>query len=526
MSAIVADTNTSEATNTGPTLDSEAEHTKIANAISKAEVELHQLWDIVGLGDDDRGRILSEIYQNINGVITSVLEEEQELCEQYKTRIAEAVAEVANLSSQLGEQKIVEGQCNGETLTQSVNRLDMELLSIRERHKKRFDELDAIVNTIKTLSTTLGADVAENFETVGTDLTSDHEVSLKEHVVELENEISNRLSARSKLVNEMKDLMFELVMECETEIDKAVIDGGESVGLSIADLNALSNRSAELQQLKVERESKITELAGQINCLWEKLKVPDSERAEFFSQHHGVGLKEIAACEEELKRLTKLKMERLKPLVLEAREKIKHLWGELHFSEEQQTEFQEMTIVEENFTEETLNKHETYIERLEEQAEQMRPIMKNINKREKIIADRDNLEERERQGAGADRLNSRGRDTFKRLQEEEKIRARAKKLLPKINKELAAALKQWEDRYGSPLTYDGENYHSRMVRQRKEYADRKEEDKRRKEKEKADKKMAKAKKTENKFHASKSRNGAMKKRRPSQAPLSQKNSKH
>ena len=110
------------------------------------------------------------------------------------------------------------------------------------------------------------------------------------------------------------------------------------------------------------------------------------------------------------------------------------------------------------------------------------------------------------------------------MQEEEKIRARAKKLLPKVNKELAAALKQWEDRYGSPLTYDGENYHSRMVRQRKEYADRKEEDKRRKEKEKADKKMAKAKKTENKFHASKSRNATMKKRRPSQAPLSQKNS--
>ena len=51
----MADTNTSEATNTGPTPDSEAEHTKIANAISKAEVELHQLWDIVGLGDDDRG---------------------------------------------------------------------------------------------------------------------------------------------------------------------------------------------------------------------------------------------------------------------------------------------------------------------------------------------------------------------------------------------------------------------------------------------------------------------------------------
>ena len=336
MSAIVADTNTSEATNTGPTLDSEAEHTKIANAISKAEVELHQLWDIVGLGDDDRGRILSEIYQNINGVITSVLEEEQELCEQYKTRIAEAVAEVANLTSQLGEQKIVEGQRSGETLTQSVNRLDMDLLSIRERHKKRFDELDAIVNTIKTLSTTLGADVAENFETVGTDLTSDREVSLKEHVVELENEVSNRLSARSKLVNEMKDLMFELVMECETEIDKAVIDGGESIGLSIADLNALSNRSAELQQLKVERESKITELAGKLIVMG-KTGVPDSKERNFLStprcrskRNRRVrgGIKEAHKTED-----GEVEAARLRP------GKDQTLVGRTSFKEEQQTNF-------------------------------------------------------------------------------------------------------------------------------------------------------------------------------------------
>ena len=153
----------------------------------------------------------------------------------------------------------------------------------------------------------------------------------------------------------------------------------------------------------------------------------------------------------------------------------------------------------------------------------------NSNKREKIIADRDELEDRERRGSGADRLNSRGRDAFKRLQEEEKIRARAKKLLPKVNKELVASLKQWEERYGSPLTYDGENYHSRMLRQRKEYADRKEEEKLRKEKERAEKKKAsQAKKSENKFTTShnKSRHGASSKRRASNAVLSQKNGKH
>lgn len=137
MSAIVEDTKPND--NTVANVNDE--HTKIANAISSAEKELHQLWDVVGLGNDDRGRILSELYENINGVISTVLEEEQELCEQYKTRIAEAVAEVADLSSQLGEQKIVDGQLEHETLTQSVNRLDMDLLSLREKHKNRFDQL-------------------------------------------------------------------------------------------------------------------------------------------------------------------------------------------------------------------------------------------------------------------------------------------------------------------------------------------------------------------------------------------------
>ena len=42
-----------------------------------------------------------------------------------------------------------------------------------------------------------------------------------------------------------------------------------------------------------------------------------------------------------------------------------------------------MAISEEKMTEETLDNHEAYIENLEERAEQMRPIMKNINKREK-----------------------------------------------------------------------------------------------------------------------------------------------
>ena len=465
------------------------EHSSITDNLTSVESELHKLWDVVGLGSTDREKILEQLYQDVHGVIKNVLDEEKELSEQYKTRIAEAVAEIADLSAQLGSQVIADGKIDIETLTQSVNRLDIELMDTRKRHKERFDALNEKVELINHLSETLGSVVSEPFQEVGKDLTDNREKELNDHIAELQTELGNRVAARSKLVNELKNLMFELDMKCESEIDVAIMNGGEEIGVTISDLSALSNRSAELQNSKAERETQITQLASEINELWEKLSVPDEERSAFFSQHHGVGLKEILACEKELERLKVVKKERLIPLVHSTRNQILVLWDELHFCESERKAFSKMYKEDDALNETVLDEHEAYLEELEQRAEHMRPIMKNINKREKIIGDRDDLERREETGAGADRLNSRGRDAFKRLQEEEKIRARAKKLLPKINAELLKSLQAWKAKYNSPLTYNGEEYKVRMSRQAKEYADKKDQAKQRakdlKEKQKA-----------------------------------------
>ena len=449
--------------------ESAKERENISLAIIEAEQSLHSLWDVVGLGKDDRSRVLSDLFANIQNMISSVLEEEKELSEQYKTRIAEAVAEIADLSNQLGKQIIPQGNMETETLTQSVNRLDIELVSIREVHSSRFAALEKKTDIIRSLSLTLGSEVDIEFQSPGKDLTVQREFAIDEHISALQDEYKKRVDARSKLVSEMKDFLFELDMKCDSEMDRAVIDGGQAIGLTIATLGALSNRSAELQALKTEREALITNLAAQINELWEKLDIAEEERAAFFSQHHGVGLKEISACEKELSRLTLKKKEQLVPLLRLARQKIQGLWEELHCSVSQRQAFEPISVADSDADENTLVQHEVYLEQLKERAEQMRPIIRSINKREKIIADRDDLELREKNGSGADRLNSRGRDAFKRLQEEEKIRARAKKLLPKLNNDLLLSLSEWKVKYGTPLTYDGEEYEGRMERQAADY---------------------------------------------------------
>ena len=96
------------------------EHSSITDNLTSVESELHKLWDVVGLGSTDREKILEQLYQDVHGVIKNVLDEEKELSEQYKTRIAEAVAEIADLSAQLGSQVIADGKIDIETDRKSV----------------------------------------------------------------------------------------------------------------------------------------------------------------------------------------------------------------------------------------------------------------------------------------------------------------------------------------------------------------------------------------------------------------------
>ena len=125
------------------------------------------------------------------------------------------MAEIADLSNQLGKQIIPQGNMETETLTQSVNRLDIELVSIREVHSSRFAALEKKTDIIRSLSLTLGSEVDIEFQSPGKDLTVQREFAIDEHISALQDEYKKRVDARSKLVSEMKDFLFELDMKCD-----------------------------------------------------------------------------------------------------------------------------------------------------------------------------------------------------------------------------------------------------------------------------------------------------------------------
>ena len=207
-------------------------------------------------------------------------------------------------------------------------------------------------------------------------------------------------TARETLVSEWEELVEELCLSPDdnsfdgnmhelnalmTDDSKPQKDAEMPIGLTIVDLGAIGDRVSELGEEKERRLALITKLGQQITTLWEKLNIDQDERDSFFAMHDHLGQKEIDACQSELERLTALKKERVRPMIVNERTAITELWNKLHYSTEQQNDFGQFTTTEDLFNEDVLEEHEVYHQKLVEQWNVQEPIMALIEKREKIL---------------------------------------------------------------------------------------------------------------------------------------------
>ena len=207
-------------------------------------------------------------------------------------------------------------------------------------------------------------------------------------------------TARETLVSEWEELVEELCLSPDdnsfdgnmhelhalmTDEIKPQKDAEMPIGLTIVDLGAIGDRVSELGEEKERRLALITKLGQQITTLWEKLNIDQEERDSFFAMHDHLGQKEIDACQSELERLTALKKERVRPMIMNERTAITELWNKLHYSTEQQNDFGQFTTTEDLFNEDVLEQHEVYHQKLVEQWNVQEPIMALIEKREKIL---------------------------------------------------------------------------------------------------------------------------------------------
>ncbi|KZP14853.1 hypothetical protein FIBSPDRAFT_833637 [Athelia psychrophila] len=244
----------------------------------------------------------------------------------------------------------------------------------------------------------------------------------------------------------------------------AQIEEAESEDLGIAEA-ALSNIEPTpgllawaqsthdaLAELKLQRESHIQAMYDQLEGLWRRLGVAESDMDGFVEAHRGSTEDVVNEYEDELERMMELKRERMGVFVANARTEISKLWDDMMVGQEERGDF--APFVDGQHTEELLTIHEEEIKRLKEERRMKAPLLAAIKKYFEISE-----EEKELAAAASDqsRLLGRGPRDPGRLLREEKMRKRVQKEKPRLEQDLLLSIPTWEEEAGRPFLVHGES---------------------------------------------------------------------
>lgn len=292
------------------------------------------------------------------------------------------------------------------------------------------------------------------------DLSPSYIASLDKEFARVYDEYTRRIGLVQVTSEEIIKLWAELGTP-QAQTDTAIVqnwrDSPEQLGLHQEDLARLKSKKDTLIKEKQNRERRLKDLRTNIEALWDKLGIEQSERKQFLTGNRGCGLRAINEFESELARLNELKRQNLHLFVEDARYKLQELWDSLYFAEEEMLEF--TPAFSDVYSDALLSAHEAEIERLEALREQRAPTLTMVDRHRSLVKERDDLQA---SSQDASRLMARGnkgerRDPGKLLREE-KMRKRIAKELPKVEADLKKVLEDWEDEYGRPFLVHGQRY--------------------------------------------------------------------
>lgn len=115
--------------------------------------------------------------------------------------------------------------------------------------------------------------------------------------------------------------------------------GLESVDPTPGLLSWAANLQSSLEDTKRRREAHIQAMYDQLEGLWKRLGVGESDMDAFVEAHRGSTEETVQEYEEELERMLELKRERMSTFVGSAREEIIKLWNDLMIGEEERADF-------------------------------------------------------------------------------------------------------------------------------------------------------------------------------------------
>jgi Ase1/PRC1/MAP65 family protein len=455
---------------------------------SSTAQQLEQVWDDVGYNPEERASQLSDLLRQFRNLCDGKISEERGVAETFRAEIKSAQEELEKTGKALKrmvDPHLLRETMTGYSLTDQLAAVEAALEGLRTAAEAARQDLIQSRQYLMESYNALGWVLEEEWIDIESDWTMERREAFHVKMDEVKQQVATRTNAVISLVQDCQHLLHDLRMDTEqSPLDHRIAnslvrskDGSfmltskfetdTCVGIGSNVLEDLSHRATELTAERKLRKARLQEMGTEIATLWEKLRVSDKEQLAFTQSVQGLGEDTMLKGEEELGRLRVLKSKMLGKLIMEARERIGVLWEETNTPVQQQQLFTAHNVTSELlWNDELLDKHDDYITVLEGRLEQMKPILRILERREEILLERMEYEELQH---NSERLQQRGAALTKQLMREEKMAKRIKRDLPKLTAILLEKLQEWKVEHGEDFQYGGGVYLETMERQENEW---------------------------------------------------------
>eukprot|EP01119_Soliformovum_irregulare_P000110 TRINITY_DN10093_c0_g1_i2.p1 TRINITY_DN10093_c0_g1~~TRINITY_DN10093_c0_g1_i2.p1 ORF type:complete len:526 (+),score=124.87 TRINITY_DN10093_c0_g1_i2:825-2402(+) len=446
------------------------EISRLVLEVNETMKQLEDIWDDVGTPKRDREEEIRRLSEEIHEVLERKRVTESGIRDNLSKQLILDLQQIIEICSLLGESPMEDLKNDEGSLLERSSRVANNLLALQQRKYERTVHVQGLVRQIEELTDVLG--VEDSCHAVrAEDLSDSHVgalVTLLENLKELKREREDTILA-------LREELFDLSQELEEEVIWS-----RYAPLSAAHIDDLRRQQVTMTAIRDERVEKIQQLVHPITGLWDVLGISTREREEFFAAQTRLGLSVLIACQDELKRLERMKKERLGSLVKQHLAELRDLWQEAALGPHQQEQFEESLSA--LTAEEVLEALQDEADKMHGRISEVRPIQTMVDKREEILEEHRQFE---LTANDSSRLLSKktGRDPG-RLLREEKLRKVFTKQLPQLEAKLKTALLHWQTKYGQPFFFKGQNYLLVLEEDQENKLRAQEEDRLKKEKEK------------------------------------------
>ncbi|KAI7862550.1 microtubule associated protein-domain-containing protein [Spinellus fusiger] len=340
-----------------------------------------------------------------------------------------------------------------------------ELSIVKKHYEKRLVVVTELYDQIKGYSGSL-----DDYANMGMIMHENINVSLSA-VTALEEEIrrcESEYTRRTHLVDHTVNTIFSLwtmlgispqtEQECKLQQLHQFTHAKDKIPLYNQWINTkgmqfIHQIQYQLEQVKQEREFRQQEITQRLYQMWDRLHIEQETRHQFLTNSQGLTMKDMDMYEEELRRLTRLKEERVGDFIISTRQELACLWDQLYFSEGEQRQFG--PAFSDEYNEATLMALEDEIARLQLLVENRKHILEKVEQHINMLQE---MKDFENTTNDPSRLFGKGQRDPGRLLREEKFRKRVQRELPKLERELRGALIEFETTTKKEFLVYGEPY--------------------------------------------------------------------